>query len=141
MTKKDALHQSREPAEAVNRRVRRERVHAAQAAAAARLAGTILTIASDDSRDSAGRSLACSAGLGSDGAASLDGDGGGGGGRAGVDVLETAGGEGCAVCADGEGLEVGHGFVAGGGGVDGEDHAFAAVDAVLLFAVEPWGNG
>jgi len=71
-------------------------------------------------------------------AASLDGDGGGCGGRAGVDVLQTAGGEGGAVCGDGEGLEVGHCLVAGGGGVDAEDHAFSAVDAVLLFAVEPW---
>lgn len=132
----DALHQPREPAKVVHRRIRRERVHSAQARAAALLTSTILAVSSNNSSDGAGRS-STSSGLGSL-AACLDGDGGGGGGRAGVDVLQAARGEGGAVCADGEGLEVGHSFIASGGGVDAEDHAFAAVDAVLLFAVEPW---
>jgi hypothetical protein len=97
------------------------------------LAGT----GDDSSNGTRGASASCT-GTSSSGAASLDGDGGGGGSGVGVDILEAAGGEGGAVCADGEGLEGGHCLVSGGDGVDAEDHAFAAVDAVLLLAVEPW---
>jgi hypothetical protein len=108
------LHQSRESAKAVDRCICREAVHAAQAAARASLSGIVLACACDDGSSSAGTSSALSSH-----AASL---------------------EGSAVCGDGESLEVGHCLVAGGGGVDAEDHAFAAVDTVLLFAVEPWDN-
>jgi hypothetical protein len=130
------LHQSRESTKVVNRRARWERVHAAQAAARASLAGAILALACDDSGDSTATSRV---GLGGHcaSAASLDGDGGGRSSGVGVDVLETAGGEGGAVGVYGELLEVGHCLVAGGGRVDAEYHAFAAVDAVLLLAVEP----
>jgi hypothetical protein len=129
------LHQSRESAKAVDRCICREAVHAAQAAARASLSGIVLACACDDGSSSAGTSSALSSH-----AASLDGNGGRGSSGVGVDVLEAAGLEGSAVCGDGESLEVGHCLVAGGGGVDAEDHAFAAVDTVLLFAVEPWDN-
>jgi hypothetical protein len=123
-------HQPGEPTEAVDRRARREAVHATQAAARARVACLVLALAGNDSCDGTS-----SAGSGS--ATGNDIDGGGCGGGGGVDVLEAAGGERGAVLADGELLEVGHCLVARGGGVDAEDHAFAAVDAVLLLAVEP----
>jgi hypothetical protein len=54
-----------------------------------------------------------------------------------VTVVGAAAALGSAVGVDGQLFEIGHCFVAGGFGVDAEDHAFAAVDAVLLFAVEP----
>jgi hypothetical protein len=126
-----------EPAEVVNRRLRGERVHPAQTAASAALALAICALSRDDGRDGARSGTGtCARGCC---AACEDGDGGrdGGGGR--VDVLDGRFGEACAVLADGEVLEVGHCLVAGGGCVDAEDHALAAVDAVLLLAVEPWG--
>jgi hypothetical protein len=134
-------HQTGESAEAVHRRAGREAVHSAQAAAAARVASLVLAGTGDDGSDGTRGASASGTGSGSSSAASLDGDGGGGGSGVGVDVLEAARGEGGAVCADGEGLEVGHCLVAGGGGVDAEDHALAAVDTVLLLAVEPWDLG
>jgi hypothetical protein len=128
-----ALHKARESAKVVDCGVGRERVHAAQTAARACLAGIVLALASNDSCNSA------TCGSGACGcAACCNGDGSWGCGGVGVDVLETTGGECGTVFANGKGFEVGHGLVASGSGVDAEDHAFAAVDAVLLFAVEPW---
>jgi hypothetical protein len=128
-----------EPAKVVNRRLRGERVHPAQTAASAALALAICALSRNDSRDGA-RSGTGAGARGCCGVACEDGDGrrDGGGGR--VDVLDGRFGEACAVLADGEVLEVGHCLVAGGGRVDAEDHALAAVDAVLLLAVEPCGT-
>jgi hypothetical protein len=131
-------HQSGESTEAVDGRAGGERVHAAQTAARARVARLVLTLAGDDSGNGSSSSGARARRARGGGASCGDGDGGGCGSGLGVDGLETAWLEGCAVYADGELLEVGHGLVARGGGVDAEDHAFAAVDAVLLLAVEPW---
>ena len=125
---------SREPAKAADGRSGRERVDAAQAAAGAALALAGGALAGDDGSDGA---RGTGARARSSGAAGLDGDGRGGCCGVGVDVLDGRLLEGCAVCADGEVLEVGHGLVACCRGVDAEDHAFAAVDAVLLLAVEP----
>ena len=61
--------------------------------------------------------------------------GSGGGGR--VDGLDGCFLEGGAVGLDGELLELRHCLVTGDLGVDAEDHAFAAVLALGLFAVEP----
>lgn len=52
--------------------------------------------------------------------------------------MKTAFYEVCAVGLDGQRLEVGHCLVASLSGVDGEDHALAAVDSHLLLAVEPF---
>jgi len=132
-----AQHTS-EAAEVVDRRLRREAVDATQAAAAALIALRVLARTGDDTCNSAWG--AGSGGRGSSSAAAAGNNGDGGGLRlgVGVDGLEGARDEAGAVGADGELLECGHCLVAGGRGVDAEDHALAAVDAVLLFAVEPW---
>lgn len=129
-------HDAWEATEVVDRSVRGEGVHAAETAACAGLALSVHTGTSNDGCGRKGSStIGCS--RGSVLASSQDGDGrwGGSGGR--VDRLKRARHQGGAVGADGKGFEVGHCLVARGGSVDAEDHALTAMDAVLLFAVEP----
>jgi hypothetical protein len=128
---------AREPAKVVDGGLGRERVHAAQTAASAALALAVCALARDDSRD--GACSCAGAGACSGCAACENGDGGRDGGSGGVDVLDGRVGEAGAVLADGEVLEIRHRLVACCGRVDAEDHAFAAVDTVLLLAVEPCG--
>jgi hypothetical protein len=71
-------------------------------------------------------------------ASSSDGDGAGRGGRSRIHGLQFSSDEGRPIRLDSQALEIRHCLFARGGGVDAEDHAFAAVFAVALFAVEPF---
>jgi hypothetical protein len=125
-----------ESTEVVNRRTSREAVHSTQATAGAALTLTVGTTARNNRRNGSCRcSPRCCRS-----ATSLDGDGSRGSGGGGVDALDGAVLERGAVRFDGELFELRHCLVARKGGVDAEDHAFAAVFADGLFAVHPFGT-
>jgi hypothetical protein len=129
------------PAKVVNSRVLREARNTAQALARARLSLSVRSSANCQRRGSKRSRSSVSARRSSGAASSSDGDSGGcSGGGSSVYRLEGALDEIGAVGLDSQALEVGHCLVARGGGVDAEDHAFAAMFAVALFAVEPFSS-